>query len=115
MGIKKGLTHAPEEMSELKDITLNNKFKSGKGKFIEIENFQISGFVSRFFQVCAYIFWIFSVVCWSAGPLWLAASGWLAGRHGFILARYMADRHCGWPDFSRLLFFKFLTNSIRIP
>ena len=31
MGIKKGLTHAPEEMSELKDITLNNKFKSGKG------------------------------------------------------------------------------------
>ena len=31
MGIKKGLTHAPEEMSELKDIVLNNKFKSGKG------------------------------------------------------------------------------------
>jgi len=40
MGIKKGLTHAPEEMSELKDITLNNKFKSGKGKIIEIENFK---------------------------------------------------------------------------
>ena len=32
MGIKKGLTHAPEEMSELKDITLNNKFFSRKPK-----------------------------------------------------------------------------------
>ena len=31
MGIKKGLTHAPEEMKELKDITLNEKFKEGKG------------------------------------------------------------------------------------
>ena len=31
MGIKKGLTHAPEEMSELKDITLNKKFVNGKG------------------------------------------------------------------------------------
>ena len=26
MGIKKGLTHAPEEMKELKDITLHQKF-----------------------------------------------------------------------------------------
>ena len=26
MGIKKGLTHAPEEMKELKEITLNKKF-----------------------------------------------------------------------------------------
>ena len=26
MGIKKGLTHAPEEMKELKEITLNQKF-----------------------------------------------------------------------------------------
>ena len=26
MGIKKGLTHAPKEMKELKDITLNKKF-----------------------------------------------------------------------------------------
>ena len=26
MGIKKGLTHAPEEMKELKDITLNENF-----------------------------------------------------------------------------------------
>ena len=26
MGIKKGLTHASEEMKELKDITLNQKF-----------------------------------------------------------------------------------------
>ena len=32
MGIKKGLTHAPEEMKELKDITLNEKFIEGKGK-----------------------------------------------------------------------------------
>ena len=31
MGIKKGLTHAPEEMKELKDITLNKKFVEGKG------------------------------------------------------------------------------------
>ena len=31
MGIKKGLTHAPEEMNELKDITLNKKFILGKG------------------------------------------------------------------------------------
>jgi phosphomannomutase/phosphoglucomutase len=40
MGIKKGLTHAPEEMSELKEITLNSKFKSGKGRFKEIEDFK---------------------------------------------------------------------------
>ena len=31
MGVKKGLTHAPDEMSELKDITLKKKFKLGKG------------------------------------------------------------------------------------
>ena len=40
MGIKKGLTHAPEEMSELKDITLNNKFKLGKGDLKEIDGFK---------------------------------------------------------------------------
>ena len=40
MGIKKGLTHAPEEMKELKDITLNKKFSSGKGNEKQIENFQ---------------------------------------------------------------------------
>ena len=40
MGIKKGLTHAPEEMSELKDITLNNKFKSGKGNVKKINEFK---------------------------------------------------------------------------
>ena len=40
MGIKKGLTHAPEEMSELKNITLNNKFKSGKGDIKKINNFK---------------------------------------------------------------------------
>jgi len=39
MGIKKGLTHAPEEMSELKDITLNKKFNIGKGKESKIKNF----------------------------------------------------------------------------
>ena len=40
MGIKKGLTHAPEEMKELKDITLNKKFLTGKGSEKKIENFQ---------------------------------------------------------------------------
>ena len=40
MGIKKGLTHAPNEMSELKDITLNKKFKSGKGDVKKINNFK---------------------------------------------------------------------------
>ncbi len=40
MGIKKGLTHAPEEMKELKDITLNQKFVEGKGSEKKIENFQ---------------------------------------------------------------------------
>ena len=40
MGIKKGLTHAPEEMKELKDITLNEKFSLGKGTKKNIENFQ---------------------------------------------------------------------------
>ena len=40
MGIKKGLTHAPEEMKELKDITLNNRFIKGKGNEKKIENFQ---------------------------------------------------------------------------
>ena len=39
MGIKKGLTHAPEEMKELKDITLNQKFIEGKGTEKKIENF----------------------------------------------------------------------------
>ena len=40
MGIKKGLTHAPEEMKELKEITLNNKFIEGVGNEKEINNFQ---------------------------------------------------------------------------
>jgi len=40
MGIKKGLTHAPEEMKELKDITLNEKFSLGEGAQKKIENFQ---------------------------------------------------------------------------
>jgi len=40
MGIQKGLTHAPKEMSELKDITLNNKFMSGKGSEKKIKNFK---------------------------------------------------------------------------
>ena len=40
MGIKKGLTHAPEEMKELKDITLNEKFSNGEGSVKQIENFQ---------------------------------------------------------------------------
>jgi phosphomannomutase / phosphoglucomutase len=40
MGIKKGLTHAPEEMMELKDITLNKKFVEGKGVEKQIDKFQ---------------------------------------------------------------------------
>ena len=40
MGIKKGLTHAPEEMKELKEITLNEKFLKGQGSEKQIENFQ---------------------------------------------------------------------------
>ncbi len=40
MGIKKGLTHTPEEMSELKQITLETKFKTGKGRIKKIENFK---------------------------------------------------------------------------
>jgi len=40
MGIKKGLTHAPEEMKELKDITLNEKFTEGKGGDKKINDFQ---------------------------------------------------------------------------
>ena len=40
MGIKKGLTHAPEEMAELKEITLNEKFTIGSGNEKKINNFQ---------------------------------------------------------------------------
>ena len=40
MGIQKGLTHAPNEMQELKEITLNKKFVEGKGKEKEIKDFQ---------------------------------------------------------------------------
>ena len=40
MGIKKGLTHAPEEMKELKDITLNKKFLEGKGNEKKIDGFK---------------------------------------------------------------------------
>ena len=40
MGIKKGLTHAPEEMKELKDITLNQKFTKGQGNEKYINDFQ---------------------------------------------------------------------------
>jgi len=40
MGIKKGLTHAPEEMQELKAITLNENFIKGEGSEKQIEGFQ---------------------------------------------------------------------------
>ena len=40
MGIQKGLTHAPEEMTELKNITLNEKFTKGKGNEKQINDFQ---------------------------------------------------------------------------
>ena len=39
MGIEKGLTHAPEEMSELKDITLNERFINGEGFEKKIKSF----------------------------------------------------------------------------
>ena len=39
MGIKKGLTHAPEEMRELKEITLNEKFIKGEGNEKQIKDF----------------------------------------------------------------------------
>ena len=39
MGIVKGLTHAPEEMRELKEITLNQNFSEGKGNEKKIKNF----------------------------------------------------------------------------
>ena len=40
MGIEKGLTHAPKEMKELKEITLNKKFITGKGSDKKIEDFK---------------------------------------------------------------------------
>ncbi|MDA9744541.1 phosphomannomutase/phosphoglucomutase [Candidatus Pelagibacter sp.] len=39
MGIEKGLTHCKDEMSELKDIVLNQKFTKGEGKFEEVKEF----------------------------------------------------------------------------
>jgi len=39
MGIKKGLTHAPEEMKELKEITLNQNFTEGNGNEKQIKDF----------------------------------------------------------------------------
>ena len=38
MGIEKGLTHCKEEMSDLKDIVLNEKFLKGSGKLEEIKD-----------------------------------------------------------------------------
>ena len=40
MGIQKGLTHAPDEMKELKEITLNKKFIEKQGSEKKINNFQ---------------------------------------------------------------------------
>ena len=40
MGIKKGLTHAPDEMKELKEITLKEKFIKGLGNEKKIDGFQ---------------------------------------------------------------------------
>ena len=39
MGIEKGLTHCKDEMSDLKDIVLNEKFTSGSGKYEEVKEF----------------------------------------------------------------------------
>ena len=40
MGIKKGLTHAPGEMKELKEITLNQNFVKGEGNLKIIDGFK---------------------------------------------------------------------------
>jgi phosphomannomutase/phosphoglucomutase len=40
MGIQKGLTHAPEEMKEFRDITLNKKFVEAQGSEKQINGFQ---------------------------------------------------------------------------
>ena len=40
MGIKKGLTHAPDEMLELKNLTLNKQFVVGNGDVKKIEDFK---------------------------------------------------------------------------
>jgi len=40
MGITKGLTHAPEEMNELKTITLNEEFIKGAGQSKNIKGFK---------------------------------------------------------------------------
>ena len=40
MGIEKGLTHTPEEINELKEITLNKNFSKGKGNNKDIKDFQ---------------------------------------------------------------------------
>ena len=40
MGIKKGLTHALEEMKELKEITLSEKFIKGTGSEKQIDDFK---------------------------------------------------------------------------
>ena len=40
MGIEKGLTHSSEEMSDLKDIVMNQKFIEGKGSYKKIKNFK---------------------------------------------------------------------------
>jgi len=39
MGIKKGLTHAPDEMKELKEITLSKKFTIGEGNEKNVNGF----------------------------------------------------------------------------
>ena len=39
MGIEKGLAHCKEEMSDLKDIVLNEKFLKGLGELEEIKDF----------------------------------------------------------------------------
>ena len=39
MGIEKGLTHCKEEMTELKDIVLNEKFTTGNGLYKEVKDF----------------------------------------------------------------------------
>ncbi len=39
MGIEKGLTHCKDEMSDLKDIVMNEKFSKGSGKYEKVKDF----------------------------------------------------------------------------
>ena len=55
MGIKKGLTHAGDEMRELKDITLNEKFSNGEGNEKKIENLQQNNIYEPYLEFFSFL------------------------------------------------------------